>query len=697
MRSFFKSTILAIVLMMSSSWLLAQTFFADLYPSEMPVGSVIQINYGVNPPDNVFRTYNFTSSDTSVAMVSDAGLITSVDTGSVTISVTCDSFPDEVKSLSVHFKPNANINPYFTESSMSVREGTTVSLPLDSSLNSLYLIFQYAGKDIVSLDTSNNTVTGLSAGTVILYAYDNNKSFVQSLVISVLPIVKEEVLVYPVNISLADQDTALIIARVLPDTLSNKTITFTSSNDSVATVDANGIVTGHQSGVAIITATSNNGKTATVNVTVNNPRIFYATVSKQSIEIGDTTIVRVYLNGNEVIGSNSLYINSSSDSIATLSVSPNMIITGKRKGNYTITFSYTGYTTTLTVEVKDTAYYPTAITSNITSTQMTVGDTMVIPFTIIPLNPDNQNITFTSSNDNISVTKGSGSQLVIRAISPGETVITATTFNGLSVSVFVDVLITVQPTFTASISKNQLHVGDTANVSYKLTGVIPANRSTLAVFTSSDANIATVDSKGIVYAIHEGTATITAQWYEYSTSFTITVINNIPQIQSINIINNGYILEITFSDTISLYQGIENDFVIIMISKFKSAGEYNITRVMAKENDPYTLVLVLDSPVPNDNISVSFKDATTFNASTSVVESGKSEIKAYPNPATDVLIFEAENLTKVEIVTFDGKTIQTATSSSDKAELSVENLARGLYVAKVTCANGTSNMIIEKK
>lgn len=62
-------------------------------------------------------------------------------------------------------------------------------------------------------------------------------------------------------------DTFSLIATILPINVSNKTVSWSSSNTSVATVN-NGIVTGKSTGTATIMATTQNGKSATCQVTV---------------------------------------------------------------------------------------------------------------------------------------------------------------------------------------------------------------------------------------------------------------------------------------------------------------------------------------------------------------------------------------------------------------------------------------------
>ena len=87
----------------------------------------------------------------------------------------------------------------------------------------------------------------------------------------------DEVPVTPVNgvilnknsSRIAVGDTSQIVAQVRPSNAADGSVTWTTSDASVATVDANGLVTGVAEGVAIITATSNEtGVSATCVITV---------------------------------------------------------------------------------------------------------------------------------------------------------------------------------------------------------------------------------------------------------------------------------------------------------------------------------------------------------------------------------------------------------------------------------------------
>ncbi|GAA1767106.1 alpha-L-arabinofuranosidase C-terminal domain-containing protein [Agromyces humatus] len=82
---------------------------------------------------------------------------------------------------------------------------------------------------------------------------------------------EEAVTVAPVEISLAPGATRQLAASVTPVTAEDRSVTWSSSDESVATVDANGLVTAVADGVATITAASIRGTTGQAAITVASP------------------------------------------------------------------------------------------------------------------------------------------------------------------------------------------------------------------------------------------------------------------------------------------------------------------------------------------------------------------------------------------------------------------------------------------
>jgi uncharacterized protein YjdB len=81
--------------------------------------------------------------------------------------------------------------------------------------------------------------------------------------------------------------TYTLVPTILPENVTNKNVTWKSSNPTIATVDATGKVTGVKPGTAIITVTTvDGGKTATCTVTVNDKKpTLNIVASKEKVKV----------------------------------------------------------------------------------------------------------------------------------------------------------------------------------------------------------------------------------------------------------------------------------------------------------------------------------------------------------------------------------------------------------------------------
>ena len=111
--------------------------------------------------------------------------------------------------------------------------------------------------------TTNNTASPFSSwvfsGTITL---ENSSA----------PINVTGVTMSPTTLSLETGQTGNLTATVEPVTATDKTVAWSTSNSSIATVDASGVVTAIAEGTATITVTTNDGgEIATCSVSVSNP------------------------------------------------------------------------------------------------------------------------------------------------------------------------------------------------------------------------------------------------------------------------------------------------------------------------------------------------------------------------------------------------------------------------------------------
>lgn len=119
--------------------------------------------------------------------------------------------------------------------------------------------------------TINTNVNGTY--TVQIYAIDKmaNKT-ISKMTINVVDkapeIVAKEISLDRKTLELKQGEENIVIATISPKSVTNKNIKWTSSDPSVATVDVGGKVVGVKAGTATITATTSNGLTQSIAVTV---------------------------------------------------------------------------------------------------------------------------------------------------------------------------------------------------------------------------------------------------------------------------------------------------------------------------------------------------------------------------------------------------------------------------------------------
>ncbi|MDA3890131.1 MAG: glycosyl hydrolase family 8 [Salinivirgaceae bacterium] len=169
--------------------------------------------------------------------------------------------------------------------------------------------------------------------------------------------------VTPTTLTVNKDANATIAPTISPANATNKTITWTSSNTAVATVNSSGIVTGKAAGTAIVTAKTVDGnKQATCNITVTNVNIPVTGVelvpASLSIEQGKSNSLTA-----NVIPSNAsnkaLTFSSNNTSVATVSASG--AVSGVSLGTVNITVttadgSFTDVTVITVTEPQENAY-----------------------------------------------------------------------------------------------------------------------------------------------------------------------------------------------------------------------------------------------------------------------------------------------------------------------------------------------------
>jgi len=237
-------------------------------------GDLLQLDAVATPDNATIQEVTWSSRNPSIATVDDDGLVYGVKKGTVTIEATA---VDGSKVKGVY---QVNVTQKVTsielkETSVVVSTGRTVQVhatlwPKEANDRSA----TWLSSDETVATVRNGVITGRKAGFCTVTCVSNSNPDVSETVeVQVVQPVTKIVFLNETGLSFPIRTSAQLVWRVEPEDASIKDVTFTSSAPKVATVDANGLVTGLTRGTATITATATDGsrKQGSFRVTVTQP------------------------------------------------------------------------------------------------------------------------------------------------------------------------------------------------------------------------------------------------------------------------------------------------------------------------------------------------------------------------------------------------------------------------------------------
>lgn len=192
--------------------------------------------------------------------------------------------------------------------------------------------------EIATVD-ADGKVTAVAAGeaTITVTTEDGGKTATCKVTVKAATVAVTGVTLNKATLSLIAGASETLTATVAPADATNKNVAWTSSDATVATVDANGKVTGVKAGEAIITVTTEDGgKTATCRVTVSDREIKVTeiTLAALAIYVGESKAITATVKPDDATNK-ALTWKSSDETVATVDATGK--VTGKKIGTATIT------------------------------------------------------------------------------------------------------------------------------------------------------------------------------------------------------------------------------------------------------------------------------------------------------------------------------------------------------------------------
>lgn len=147
-------------------------------------------------------------------------------------------------------------------------EASLTAIVLPASATNRNVIWSSSDPSIVSV-TQEGALTAVGIGTATVTVTTEDGGYTGSCSVTVTGISVESVSLDHTSLTIAKDATAQLTATVLPENASIPAVTWSSSDETVATVSSEGLVTGIKAGSATITVTTiDGGLTATCDVTV---------------------------------------------------------------------------------------------------------------------------------------------------------------------------------------------------------------------------------------------------------------------------------------------------------------------------------------------------------------------------------------------------------------------------------------------
>ena len=230
--------------------------------------------------------------------------------------------------------------------------------------------------------------------------------------------------------TLNEGETVTLTATVEPADATDKTVTWASSNNAVATVE-NGVVKAVAPGTAVITATAGN-QSASYSLEVKAPlKGITLNHSEMTVIKGQSAPLTVSYNPTYTTDAKDVTWTSSNEDVATVE---NGVVRGVSKGTATITAKVGGFTAECTVTINEIPLKEIAIDT--TDFEMEVESTKQLGVVYNPNDTtDDKKVVWSSDNEDVVTVDENG---VVTAVAVGEATITADV-NGKTATVKITV------------------------------------------------------------------------------------------------------------------------------------------------------------------------------------------------------------------------------------------------------------------
>lgn len=472
------------------------------------------------------RAVTFSSGDPNVALVSTSGVVTGVTLGSATITATSEG-KTATSTVTVASPPVASVTVQPSAASVQVGATTTLTATAKDASGTVVTtapITWNSSNTSVATVSGSGVVTGRAVGTATISATSGGRT--GNATVNVVPVPVGSVAISPSTATMVPAQLLTLTAVVRDDNnaiVTDRPLTWATTNSAVATVSTSGTVTAHAPGTATVTATSE-GKTGTSTITVVPMPVGSVVVSPStaSVTAGSTVVLSATMRDTSGAIATGRAVTWTSSDATIASVFGAGVVTGVSPGTATITATSEGKSghavvTVLPVPVAFVTLAPTSVTLNPGQTATLTATTKSADGTVLT----GRVVTFGSDDVGVAQVSSDG---VVTGVAPGTASITATSEGQVATAT-----VTVQPAVAyVAVAPSSVFVRRNGTVQLSVTAYDAGGHAITGrsvTWASGDEHLATVSSTGLVTAKRTGTVTITATIDGKSDSSQLTITN----------------------------------------------------------------------------------------------------------------------------------------------------------------------------
>ena len=254
--------------------------------AEMIIGETLQLTATISPSDATEQAIAWTSSNQSVATVSNSGLVTALSEGSSIITASAGG-KSTVCNVSVSKGYVAVTSITLNKTELSLKKGQTetlVAIVSPDDATEPTVTWSSSDNKVATVD-QNGKVNAISLGSTQITAKAGDKTAICN--VSVEPIIATSVKIIIEKLTMDLKETQALSYELSPEDCESVEMNWSSSDESILSVDADGLCTAISEGIVTVTVSNDDMSLKdTVEIKVVDPfmKVGMAYVSKWGFE-----------------------------------------------------------------------------------------------------------------------------------------------------------------------------------------------------------------------------------------------------------------------------------------------------------------------------------------------------------------------------------------------------------------------------